>query len=101
MVKEIADVNEINRGNVLVDFYTRTCAPCKALNPILEELSEEFQDMKIAKVDVSDNPEISQTFGISSVPTIIFMKDCQVKEIVRGLSSKNALVSMARKCFSE
>jgi thioredoxin 1 len=101
MIKEAVSVNDINQGNVLVDFYTQTCAPCRALNPILEEISNEFQGIKVAKVDVVNNPEISQSFGISSVPTVIFMKDCQVKKIVRGLSNKETLMSMVRKCMSE
>jgi len=101
MVKEVVSVNDINRGNVLVDFYTRTCAPCRALNPILEEISNEFKGIKVAKVDVANNPEISQSFGISSVPTVIFMRDCQVKKTVRGLSNKEALMSMVRKCMRE
>lgn len=101
MIKEVVDVNDINKGNVLVDFYTQTCGPCKALNPILEDISNEVQGIKIAKVDVSNNPEISQTFGISSVPTIIFMKDCQVKETIRGLSNKDALMSIVRKYLRE
>lgn len=101
MVKEVMSVNDINKGNVLVDFYTQTCAPCKALNPILEEISQEFKEIKVAKVDVANNPEISQSFGIMSVPTMIFMRDCQVKKMVRGLFNKEILRSMIRKCISE
>jgi len=87
------------KGNVIVDFYTGTCAPCRALNPILEEISN-IEGVMIEKVDVTQNPELSQRFGIMSVPTVVFMKNNQVKETVRGLKDKKTLLSMARKCFS-
>ena len=101
MIKEVMSVNEINSGDVLVDFYTPSCAPCRALSPILEELSQEFQQVKVAKVDVANNPEMSQSFGIMSVPTVMFMRNSQVKRVVRGLSNKEFLKSMIRECINE
>lgn len=101
MIEEVMSVNDIRKGNVLVDFYTHTCAPCRALNPILEEISQEFQEVKVAKVDVTSNPEMSQSFGIMSVPTVIFMRDCQVRRTVKGLSNKETLMSMVRECIRE
>ena len=97
MVTEVTDVDAISEGNVLVDFFTNTCAPCRAMNPILEEISEEFNNIKVAKVDVARNPGVSQMFGIMSVPTIIFMRNRKVRETVRGLSNKKALTTMIRK----
>ena len=97
MVTEVTDVSAISEGDVLVDFFTKTCAPCQAMNPILEEISEEFGNVKVAKVDVARNPDVSQMFGIMSVPTIIFMRNRKVREIVRGLSNKKTLTSMIRK----
>lgn len=101
MVTEVTDVGALRKGNVLVDFYTATCAPCKALNPILEEISQEFKDIKVTKIDVTRNPIMSQMFGIMSVPTLIFMRDNQVKQIVRGLFNKEAITSMIRNFVSE
>jgi thioredoxin 1 len=97
MVTEVTDVSAISEGNVLVDFFTDTCAPCRAMNPILEEISEEFDNVKVAKVDVARNPDVSQMFGIMSVPTIIFMSNRKVRETVRGLSNKKALTTMIRR----
>lgn len=96
MVSEVNDVNALSEGEVLVDFYTGACAPCKAMNPILEEISEEFKNIKVAKVDVVRNPDVSQMFGIMSVPTVIFMKNRNVKGTVRGLSTKKALTSLIK-----
>lgn len=96
MVTEVTSVDSIRKGNVLVDFYTTTCGPCKAMSPILEEISKEFADLKVAKVEVTNNPDVSQMFGIMSVPTVIFMKDCQVKQVIRGFSTKEALKTMVK-----
>lgn len=97
MIAEVNNVDAISKGNVLVDFYTSTCAPCRALSPILEEISKEFETLKIAKIDVSRNPDMSQMFGIMSVPTVIFMKDKKVKQTLTGLSNKETLTSMVKK----
>jgi len=93
MVSEINSIDSIRKGTVVVDFYTTTCGPCKAMNPILEAISNEFTNVKVAKVEVTQNPEVSQMFGVMSVPTVIIMKDCQVKHVLRGLSTKEMIRS--------
>jgi thioredoxin 1 len=100
MVTEVTNIDSIRKGKVLVDFYTSTCGPCKAMNPILEELAKELTNIRVAKVEVSQNPDVSQMFGIMSVPTIIFMDDCQVKETIRGFSNKQTLKKMVESCTS-
>ena len=63
------------KGVVVVDFYATWCAPCKMLAPVLEELEGEISDAKIFKVDVDQNSEISNKYGIQSIPTIMIFKD--------------------------
>lgn len=101
MITEVSSMEGISKGKVLVDFYTTTCGPCKAMNPILEELSKEYKDLRVAKVEVTQNPDVSQYFGIMSVPTVIFMKDCKVKQVIRGLSTKTALKNMIANCIND
>ena len=79
MVTEIQDMNAIMEGNVLLDFYTDSCGPCKALSPVLDEISADFPNLKVAKVEVTKNFDLSQQFGVMSVPTVVFMKNSQVK----------------------
>jgi len=99
MLADVADITE-EKGNVLIDFYTSSCVPCRALNPILDEIAQEFNDLKIAKIDVTQNPEVTQMFGVMSLPTVIFMKDRKVKHVFRGLSTKETISSMIRNHIS-
>lgn len=103
MIVELEDnLEAIKTGNVLMDFYTTTCGPCKRLVPVLEELSmaKEFSNVKIAKVEVTKNPTASQMFGVRSVPTLMFLKNLQVKEVSYGFSNKGAIESMMRRHLS-
>jgi thioredoxin 1 len=88
MVVEIQDIDTLKRGNYLVDFYTHSCAPCRAMHPFLEEISNEYSDVTIAKVEVTRNPEASQMYGVMSVPTLMVMKDSKIKEVTRGFQNK-------------
>jgi thioredoxin 1 len=100
MVTEISNVDSIRTGNVLVDFYTKTCAPCKALHPVLEEISNEYKNLTVAKVEVTQNPDLSQRFGVMSVPTVVFMQDSKVKYVSTGFSTKENFKSLVRKYYS-
>ncbi|HAS79413.1 MAG TPA: thioredoxin [Fusobacteriaceae bacterium] len=81
----------IKDGIVLVDFYADWCGPCKMLGPILEELSEEVT-ASIVKVNVDDNPGLSQRYGVRSIPTMIAFKDGEVVDQIIGLVQKSALL---------
>ena len=79
---------------VLVDFWAEWCGPCKMLGPIIEELSKEYTGkVKVAKINVDDNPSLSSKFGIRSIPTLILFKNGQIVEQLIGMQPKGAIKS--------
>ncbi len=77
---------------VMVDFFATWCGPCKMLSPVVEELANEYEGkLKVGKLDVDDNPNTAQTYGVQSIPTILFFKGGQVVDKMVGFQSKDAL----------
>ena len=84
---------ETNEGLVLVDFWATWCGPCLMQAPILDQLSEEIDEdvLKIVKIDVDENPNTAQEFGIMSIPTLLFKKDGIVVKQVAGVHTKEQI----------
>ncbi|MBR4619014.1 MAG: thioredoxin [Bacilli bacterium] len=101
MIKYLNDndnfYEEIKQKVVIVDFYASWCGPCRMLNPILEEVDKELDDIKILKVDVDEIRDISKKFGILSIPTLIVFKDGIVVEKKVGFSSKEDILKLVDK----
>lgn len=77
---------------VLVDFWAPWCGPCRALAPAIDEISKEYEGKALTvKINVDDNPETSSTYGIRSIPTLIFFKDGKEAHRKVGSSSKEDL----------
>lgn len=81
----------IKEGVALVDFWAPWCGPCRMVGPIIEELAEDFDGKaKICKVNTDENQDIAGQFGIRSIPTIMFFKDGEKKDMIVGATSKEA-----------
>jgi thioredoxin 1 len=87
-----ADAAEKNQGITVIDFWAEWCGPCRMVGPIVEELAHEYEGKAlIGKLDVDNNPEISQKFAVRSIPTILILKDGEVVDRQVGATSKRVL----------
>lgn len=78
----------VNQGSLIVDFYANWCGPCRMLAPVLEEVSEEHPNVQFIKVNVDDEPELAQRYGVMSIPALFAIKDGEVKKSVVGFQPK-------------
>lgn len=77
---------------VVVDFWAEWCGPCKMIAPALEEISTEMTGkVKIAKLNIDENPQLAAQFGVRSIPTLAIFKNGQVADIKVGAAPKTAL----------
>lgn len=79
---------------VLVDFYADWCGPCKMMAPVVEEIASEKEDVKVGKLNIDEEMEIAQKYGVMSIPTFIVFKDGKVYKKDLGAKPKSAVLSM-------
>ena len=83
---------------VLVDFWAQWCAPCRMLAPTVEAVAEKYEgSATVVKLNVDDNPQTSQRYGIKGIPTLILFKNGKEEERVVGATSKEAISRMIDK----
>ena len=89
--------NEVMKSNipVLIDFCAPWCGPCRMMGPIIEQLAEEYEGKaKVGKVNVDEEGELSQAFGVMSIPTIVLIKDGKVVKQAVGARPKTEVEAM-------
>jgi thioredoxin 1 len=74
-------------GLAVIDFYAAWCQPCKMMVPIFHQLSDQIKDVKFGSVNVDEVPDLASRFTISSIPTLVFLKDGEVFEVIVGVVS--------------
>ena len=79
---------------VLLDFWAAWCGPCRMLSPIVDEVAEERTDVKVGKVNVDEQPELAQAFGIASIPTLLVIRDGRTVNRAVGVRSKEEILQM-------
>ncbi|MDO4475327.1 MAG: thioredoxin [Lachnospiraceae bacterium] len=87
-----SEVNSVS-GVALVDFYADWCGPCKMVAPIVEEISNERDDVTVFKVNVDESPELASQFGVFSIPTLIGLKNGQETARIVGFRQKAAILA--------
>lgn len=88
--------NEVMNSDkpILLDFWAPWCAPCRMVAPTVEEIASERVDIKVGKINVDEQPELANKFGIMSIPTLVVMKNGKIVQRVSGVRPKNTILEM-------
>ena len=101
-MKPTIEINEANFETevlkstqpVVVDFWAEWCGPCKMLGPVLDEIAgEQSGRAKVAKVNIDENPQLADRFGIRSIPTLLYFSGGEVRDQTIGVTGKKTIVS--------
>ncbi|MGD0087586.1 MAG: thioredoxin [Verrucomicrobiota bacterium] len=100
-MKATIEINEANfeaevlKGGppVLVDFWAEWCGPCKMLAPLLDEIAGQNDRVKVAKVNVDDQPGLAARFGVRSIPTLLYFAGGELRHQTVGVVSKKTILS--------
>lgn len=79
---------------VLLDFWAEWCGPCRMVGPILDEISDERNDIKVGKINVDQQPELAAQFGVMSIPMLAVMKDGKIMNSSVGARPKEQILAL-------
>ena len=90
--------NEVLKSDVpvLVDFWASWCGPCRMMSPIVDQIAEEVTDCKVGKINVDEEGELAQQFGIISIPTLLVFRDGKVANQSVGVRDKAFVIDMIK-----
>ncbi len=104
MIMSVLKVNKNNFDSVknsgkpvLLDFYADWCGPCRMVSPLVDQIAEENPQYVVGKINVDQEPELAQTFGVLSIPTLVVIKDGKVASQVTGARPKAEILALLEK----
>ena len=97
ITKDIFNETITKNKFALIDFWAEWCGPCQLISPIIEELSQELEDVTVGKVNIESEPELTSEFSVRSIPTILLFKDGKPVDKVVGSTTKQNLINLIEK----
>ena len=95
ITKENFEAEVLNSDKpVLLDFFATWCGPCRMVSPILEEIAQENENIKVCKIDVDQDPELANRFKVSSIPLLVVMQDGKVVNQALGAKPKDQILKL-------
>ena len=79
---------------VLIDFYADWCGPCRMLSPIIDEIANERNDIAVGKINVDNEPELAEKFGVFSIPTLVIIKNGEIAHQSAGARPKAQIIAL-------
>ena len=79
---------------VLIDFFASWCSPCKMLSPIIDQIAEEREDVIVGKINVDEENDLAEQFGVFSIPTLVVIKDGEIVHQSAGARPKSQILQL-------
>lgn len=79
---------------VLIDLWASWCGPCQMLSPLVDQVAEERNDIKVGKINVDENPELTQAFGVQSIPLLVLVKNGKITAQSLGYVPKEKIIQL-------
>jgi len=79
---------------VLIDLWASWCGPCRMLSPLVDQVAEERNDIKVGKINVDENPELAQAFGVQSIPLLVVVRDGKISGQSLGYVPKEQIIQL-------
>ena len=92
--KDNFDMVKTSEKLVLIDFYADWCGPCRMVSPIVDEIADERSDLLICKVNVDEEPELAEAFGVTSIPMLVVVKNGEIVNQSVGAKPKQHILAM-------